>query len=126
MSVLPVSATYSTPTTPAPAPAPTPAFTPANVGNTVCLWDDGSGNHCGANINLSDLRIHLRTHGVKGPAKSVVSCAWDDCGRDPMKKESIIRHVKEVHLRVKHRCGQCGASFSRQSTRNTHLQSHTS
>ncbi|KAG2043831.1 hypothetical protein BDR03DRAFT_335455 [Suillus americanus] len=98
----------------------------ANFSNhTICLWDSGFGIPCGAYINVSDLSKHLRMHGVNGPANSVISCAWGDCGRAPMKRESVVRHVEEVHLQVKYLCDQCGAPFSRRSTRNAHvLKSH--
>ncbi|KAG1824371.1 uncharacterized protein BJ212DRAFT_1522883 [Suillus subaureus] len=70
----------------------------ANFSNhTICLWDSGLGIPCGAFISVSDLSKHLWMHGVNGPAKSDMSCAWGDCGR-AMKRESVVRHVEEVHL----------------------------
>ncbi|KIK39164.1 hypothetical protein CY34DRAFT_89736, partial [Suillus luteus UH-Slu-Lm8-n1] len=89
--------------------------------HTICLWDSGFGVPCGAYISVSDLSKHLWMHGVNGPAKSVITCAWGGCGRAPMKRESVVRHVEEVHLQVKYLCDQCNASFSRRSSRNAHV-----
>ncbi|KAG2104090.1 uncharacterized protein F5147DRAFT_272315 [Suillus discolor] len=103
----------------APHNDPTPATDFSN--HTICSWDSGLGIPCGAYISVSNLSKHLSTHGVNGPAKSVISCAWGDCGRAAMKRENVIRHVEEVHLQVKYLCDQCNASFSRKSTRNAHV-----
>ncbi|KAG1746442.1 hypothetical protein EDB19DRAFT_2023396 [Suillus lakei] len=95
MSVFP--ATYNNPTAPTPATAPVPAPipVPAHFDHIVCLWDIGWGMPCGADITVFDLSKHLQMHGVKGPAKSVMPCVWGDCGRAPMKRESVVRHVEE-------------------------------
>ncbi|KAG2369180.1 hypothetical protein BDR07DRAFT_1388935 [Suillus spraguei] len=104
---------------------PTPHNDPTAAANfydhIICLWDSGFGIPCGAYINVADLSKHLGTHGVNGPAKSVIPCAWGNCERGPMKRESVVRHVEEVHLQVKYFCDQCGASFSRRSTCNAHV-----
>ncbi|KAG0695908.1 hypothetical protein DFH29DRAFT_953521 [Suillus ampliporus] len=76
---------------------------------------------CGTYINVSDLSKHLRTHGVQGSGDLVMPCAWDGCARTPMKRQSVVRHVEEVHLQVKYPCSQCGTSFSRKNTLKSHL-----
>ncbi|KAG2104088.1 uncharacterized protein F5147DRAFT_705021 [Suillus discolor] len=109
-----------------PVPHNDPSAAVSFSDHIICSWHSGLGIPCGAYTSVSDLSRHLSMHGVNGPAKSVISCAWGDCGRAPMKRESIVRHVEEVHLQVKYLCDQCSASFSRKSTRNGHVfKSHS-
>lgn len=98
----------------------------ASPDHTFCLWDIGGGIPCSAYISVLDLSTHLRMHGVKGPGDLVIHCAWDGCARAPMKRESVIRHIEEVHLHLKYMCSQCGTSFSRKYTLNSHvLKAHS-
>ncbi|KAG1891775.1 uncharacterized protein F5891DRAFT_681149 [Suillus fuscotomentosus] len=93
----------------------------ASPDHTICLWDVGGGIPCGACISVLDLSKHVRMHGVKGPGDLEIQCTWDGCARSPMKRESIVRHIEEVHVQVKYRCSQCWASFSRKHTLRSHI-----
>lgn len=87
----------------------------------TCLWNIGGGVPCSAYISVLDLSKHMRMHGVKGPGDLEIQCAWDGCARAPMKRESVVRHIEEVHVQVKYLCSQCWASFSRKHTLNSHI-----
>lgn len=94
--------------------------------HTLCLWDIGGGTPCGAYISVLDLSKHVRMHGVKGPGNLEIQCAWDGCTRAPMKRESVVRHLEEVHVKVKYLCSQCWAPFSRKYTLGSHvLKAHS-
>ncbi|KAG1832568.1 hypothetical protein DFJ58DRAFT_823086 [Suillus subalutaceus] len=98
----------------------------ASPDHTLCRWDIGGGIPCGAYISVLDLSKHVRMHGVKGPGDLAIQCAWDGCTRPPMKRESVVRHIEEVHVQVKYPCSQCWASFSRKHTLSSHvLKAHS-
>ncbi|KAG2133628.1 uncharacterized protein EDB93DRAFT_1254728 [Suillus bovinus] len=92
----------------------------SSLDHAFCLWDIG-GIPCGAYISVFDLSKHMRMHGVKGPGDLEIQCAWDGCTRAPMKRESVVRHIEEVHVQVKYTCNQCWASFSRKNTLKSHI-----
>lgn len=98
----------------------------ASPDHTFCLWDIGGGIPCGAYISVSDLSKHMRVHGVRGPGYLPIQCVWDGCTRAPVKRESVVRHIEEVHVQVKYLCNQCWASFSRKHTLKSHvLKAHS-
>ena len=87
----------------------------------TCRWITGS-THCGMQISEHKFPAHLRDwHGISGNDKLIVCCQWVGCGT-LMKKESITRHVTEMHLHGGHSCYICGAVFIRKNTLNTHIR----
>lgn len=69
----------------------------------TCEWIKDGGTRCGAQITRATVSEHLTTHGVKGLAYNrLISCGWLGCqlrgGKGKMKRESIVRHVREKHL----------------------------
>ncbi|KAG6333036.1 hypothetical protein ID866_6051 [Astraeus odoratus] len=57
---------------------------------------------CDEAVNPENCRVHLaRAHGISNlPGYAIVSCRW--CHpRRRMKRESILRHTKEVHLKIR-------------------------
>ncbi|KAG2075414.1 hypothetical protein BDR04DRAFT_1150225 [Suillus decipiens] len=85
----------------------------------LCLWDVAQGLHCDALIHGNELSTHLReAHGIHGPDNRRVFCLWESCNRE-FNKESLARHVEEIHLRIAYKC-DCGRIFSRRDTLNRH------
>ncbi|KAF9243547.1 hypothetical protein BU15DRAFT_59914 [Melanogaster broomeanus] len=80
----------------------------------VAAWDVGQGQDpCNASIQGPDFSEHLRiVHGVTGHEKMQLRCWWMGCG-SLMKKESVVRHVQEMHLGWRYSCSVCGEEFSR-------------
>ncbi|KAG1841122.1 hypothetical protein DFJ58DRAFT_77755 [Suillus subalutaceus] len=84
-----------------------------------CMWHCGNGLHCNALIRGHNLSAHLReAHGIEGSDMTRVWCLWNSCNRE-FNKESLSRHVEEVHMGIVHACG-CGAVFSRKDTLAKH------
>ncbi|KIM50924.1 hypothetical protein SCLCIDRAFT_1225001 [Scleroderma citrinum Foug A] len=67
-----------------------------NDSTTLCGWVDRRGNVCGEPIT-NDCARHLATaHGItKKSPDSAITCGW--CSKQ-MKRESMLRHVRERHL----------------------------
>ncbi|KAG2031233.1 hypothetical protein BDR03DRAFT_972936 [Suillus americanus] len=85
-----------------------------------CMWVCPTGLHCNALIRGYNLSTHLReAHGLHGSDKSRCWCLWNSCNRE-FNKESVVRHVEEIHLGIGYSCNQCGAAFSRRDTLNRH------
>ncbi|KIM57957.1 hypothetical protein SCLCIDRAFT_1115444 [Scleroderma citrinum Foug A] len=87
----------------------------------ICGWVT-SGIICGMPIIGELFSVHLRdNHQVKGDNKTKVRCHWSTCGL-VMNKESIVRHVAEMHLQYKFYCDECDAIFTRRHSLNSHVQ----
>lgn len=85
----------------------------------LCLWVGAGGLHCGDLIRGCDFSAHQRqVHGVHGSDRDRVLCQWDSCNRE-LNKESLARHVEEVHMVIAHTCW-CGSTFSRRDTLSKH------
>ncbi|KAF8557871.1 hypothetical protein OG21DRAFT_135893 [Imleria badia] len=70
---------------------------------TCCQWVKEDGAVCGAHITLETVPQHLRTHDIENMAHNcLVSCRWLGCrlrgDKAKIKRESIARHVREIHL----------------------------
>lgn len=84
-----------------------------------CMWNCPNGLHCNDLIRGRDISSHLRVvHGIRGHGKSHVNCLWHGCNMT-LNKESLLRHVEEVHLRIVYSC-DCGKTFSRKDILSTH------
>ena len=68
-----------------------------------CCWVNEDGSICRESISY-DCATHLATaHGIsKTASRTRVACRWCSPPKQ-MKRESIVRHVREVHLRRKRR-----------------------
>ncbi|KAG2348133.1 hypothetical protein BDR05DRAFT_957782 [Suillus weaverae] len=85
----------------------------------MCWWDGEYGLYCDVLFVGSKLSAHLReAHGIHGSDKSLVCCRWRSCNRQ-FNKESLARHVEEVHMEIVYKCG-CGSAYSRKDTLNRH------
>ncbi|KAG1845320.1 hypothetical protein DFJ58DRAFT_510544 [Suillus subalutaceus] len=85
-----------------------------------CMWDCPYPLHCNALIRGYNLSAHLReAHGIHGSDKTRLLCQWKTCNRE-FNKESLSRHVEEVHMGIVYRCEWCGTPFSRKDTLNKH------
>ncbi|KAG2117418.1 hypothetical protein BD769DRAFT_1485039 [Suillus cothurnatus] len=90
----------------------------------MCLWDVRDGLRCNELIRGQYIPTHFReAHGIHGPDKKRVICLWESCNRE-FNKESLARHVGEVHLGIVFPC-DCGAVFSRKDTLNKHRRACT-
>lgn len=86
-----------------------------------CGWLDAENVPCGLPVYGEQFSVHLREcHQVSGHDKSRLRCDWVGCGL-VMNKESVVRHVTEMHLEFKHTCPICREVFSRKSTLHSHV-----
>ncbi|KAF9223614.1 hypothetical protein BS17DRAFT_780898 [Gyrodon lividus] len=88
-----------------------------------CGWTAGQ-SICNAAVPGPEFAEHLRVyHGVTGPDKTKLRCYWTGCG-SIMNKESVVRHVQEMHLNWKYACPVCSEEFSRNNTMTNHWKKH--
>ncbi|KIM56016.1 hypothetical protein SCLCIDRAFT_272391 [Scleroderma citrinum Foug A] len=88
----------------------------------TCAWVVGD-TYCGLPVLGHMFPTHLRDyHGISGNDRTPFYCQWVGCGA-LMNKESINRHVTEMHLQTRHICPVCGENFSRRYTLNSHMRS---
>lgn len=69
-----------------------------------CEWKDRDGTVCKELITDASVPEHLIKHGIENLHRSLrTTCQWVGCHRNlkPMKRESIVRHIREVHLRLR-------------------------
>ncbi|KAG1798289.1 uncharacterized protein BJ212DRAFT_1365791 [Suillus subaureus] len=94
----------------------------------ACRWNDGYGI-CGRSINAAGIGEHMLSYHFKSPlpADSRLECLWEGCKlHKPVRRDTIIRHIVEIHLGLKNRCklwvaSHGGASFCG-SRKNARLQ----
>ncbi|KAF9220215.1 hypothetical protein BS17DRAFT_787723 [Gyrodon lividus] len=69
----------------------------------ICQWRREDNSVCKDVISRATCAEHLVfTHGIRNKISSLkVKCYWCPDGAMPVKRESIVRHVREVHLRQK-------------------------
>ncbi|KAL4068723.1 hypothetical protein V8B97DRAFT_796444 [Scleroderma yunnanense] len=81
----------------------TPASSRGMGNSCMCGWKDENNDRCMAMMTEDNLREHLADHGIKNMAGDIrVNCRICDPPR-PMKRENVLRHCKEVHLKQKRR-----------------------
>lgn len=72
-------------------------------GPTVpCGWKDNDGTACDGPVMSDNLANHFATlHGIKNMASGVkIDCRWCPSSlQKQVKRESLLRHLREVHLR---------------------------
>jgi hypothetical protein len=84
-----------------------------------CMWSCADGLCCNDLIRGHNLSTHLReVHGIHGTDKTRFECKWNSCNREYY-KESLVRHVEEVHMRIVYSC-KCGNRYFRRDTLNKH------
>ncbi|KAI5984438.1 hypothetical protein EDD15DRAFT_2308653 [Pisolithus albus] len=97
------------------------ASLPPHQKHYQCGWVE-SDDVCGVLVPGESFSVHLReAHGVFGNDKTQFKCQWIECGL-LMNKESIGRHVAEMHLSYTYPCTHCGEVFSRKNTLNRHVR----
>lgn len=84
----------------------------------LCGWIDGQVV-CNQPFLPDEVSSHLRRHGVTGNDKTKIRCCWLQCGT-VMNKESMSRHVLEIHLELKYKCPVCEVQFSRNESMMKH------
>ncbi|KAG2108931.1 uncharacterized protein F5147DRAFT_836799 [Suillus discolor] len=94
---------------------------------SVCQWNDGHGA-CGKTINAAKTKTHMSSYHFQSPLPPAkrLKCLWKDCElHQPVRRDTIIRHIVEKHLGHKYRSKLWVASHagagSRGSRKNTHL-----
>ena len=82
---------------------PNPSDDAPDVSTTLCGWVDEHGSVCGEPITY-DCVTHLATaHGIsKTSPRTRLNCRWCSPPRH-MKRDSMLRHVREIHLGWKRR-----------------------
>lgn len=102
--------------------------TESHVGRAfVCRWNDGYGI-CGRTIDAAKTGEHMLSYHFKSPlpADYRLECLWEGCElHKSVRRDTIIRHIDEIHLGLKYRCklwaaSHAGASFCG-SHKNTRL-----
>lgn len=81
---------------------------------STCKWNDGHGV-CGRTIDPARIGEHMSSYHFKSPllADSRLECLWEDCQlRKPVRRDTIIRHITEKHLGIKHRSKLWAASHT--------------
>ncbi|KAI6125576.1 hypothetical protein EDD16DRAFT_423050 [Pisolithus croceorrhizus] len=65
----------------------------------LCGWRDVSGGTCNIPVTYDNMPHHLRTfHGIEGIAANVeIECRWCSPPKT-LKRKSMVRHCREVHL----------------------------
>lgn len=89
--------------------------TESHVGHAfVCKWNDGHGI-CGRTINAARTGEHMLSYHFKSPlpAGSRLGCLWEGCELHKLvRRDTIIRHIVEIHLGLKTRCKPWVASHA--------------
>ena len=98
------------------ASTPSSSVLPQGMETYSCQWTRKDGTICGEQITLSTISHHLATHGVRHlSSESRLLCRWEGCMKG-MKRESIVRHIRETHLGLRRTLGQ--RDQDRDSNRN--------
>lgn len=85
-----------------------------------CQWLNDDDTICGRPITWKTVAEHLSTHGIKRMSRShQLTCRWAGChlrggGKATIKRENIVRHVRERHLGG--RRGASNQTYSRVSS----------
>ncbi|KAH7883376.1 hypothetical protein F5I97DRAFT_233380 [Phlebopus sp. FC_14] len=70
-----------------------------------CRWLHTRGFKCGADISFTTCPAHLVDHGIINlPSSYRLKCMWQGCELT-LKRESVVRHVREAHLRIRRASG---------------------
>ncbi|KAF8420575.1 hypothetical protein L210DRAFT_3654828 [Boletus edulis BED1] len=69
----------------------------------LCGWKNEDGTLCDEIFTRASLPMHLAKHGIKNKSRtSPTKCRWLGCkARKPMNRESIVRHIREVHMHLR-------------------------
>jgi hypothetical protein len=89
-----------------------------------CRWEEkGSPCHLWIKGDKSCINTHIQKwHGGKpGGEKLRADCRWSTC-RKKMLKESVCRHVVNVHLEEKWECQGCGGEIARKDAYGRHAE----
>ncbi|KAF9232209.1 hypothetical protein BU15DRAFT_81500 [Melanogaster broomeanus] len=77
------------------------ARAPDHLSEKICGWRGTDGSICGERVSRKTVPKHLVVHGITKLSYNMpVICRWCPDGSVPMKRESIVRHFREVHLRL--------------------------
>ncbi|KAF9235353.1 hypothetical protein BU15DRAFT_64938 [Melanogaster broomeanus] len=77
------------------------AGAPEHLFEKICGWRGTDGSICGERVSRKTVPKHLVVHGITRMSYDVsVTCRWCPDGSAPMNRESIVRHFREVHLRL--------------------------
>ncbi|KAG6382130.1 hypothetical protein JVT61DRAFT_773 [Boletus reticuloceps] len=82
---------------------PVQSASPKEMMIGTCKWIGDDGTVCGTQIAYATVPEHLATHGIKKMTGNFrLQCRWLECrlrgDRKEMNRESIVRHVREMHL----------------------------
>ncbi|KAI9573246.1 hypothetical protein HD554DRAFT_2035632 [Boletus coccyginus] len=90
----------------------------AQSSNSCGMWIIGSKPHVGAHI----LKWHQQEH-ADGTVKR--RCLWDGCTTSKeMRKDSVSRHIINVHLEEEFHCQGCDKGFPRRDVYDNHVQNN--
>jgi hypothetical protein len=79
------------------------SFPETNPHSRLCGWRSEDDSECGGVVTRQTVSQHLAAwHGIRKKASHErITCRWCPDGTDPIKRESIARHLREVHLRLR-------------------------
>ncbi|KAF9235350.1 hypothetical protein BU15DRAFT_64934 [Melanogaster broomeanus] len=100
--VCPMTTPYTTYIAPS---FPNGSFQEINPQPSVCGWRSSTDDSlCQAAITWQTVPQHLAVHGIRNMASNEpIRCRWCPDGTDPIKRGGLVRHIREVHLRVQRR-----------------------
>lgn len=90
----------------------------------ACRWLDGH-DLCGRTVDANDVPEHMCTYHLRSSERAgdPLYCQWEGCQRSvtPYRRDTIIRHVREVHLRISRPKSSASATHRRGSHKKAHI-----
>ncbi|KIK34787.1 hypothetical protein CY34DRAFT_617054 [Suillus luteus UH-Slu-Lm8-n1] len=69
----------------------------------VCMWRDSCGP-CGKHLNEEEVTDHMTSFHLPPPGRTLMKCQWDKCKLKDTRRDTILRHIRQIHLKIRPRC----------------------
>ncbi|KAG2035440.1 hypothetical protein BDR03DRAFT_962639 [Suillus americanus] len=74
----------------------------SHASDCVCKWDDGHGP-CDVTVNKEEIADHLSSSHLPPSGRARMKCLWEGCELEHICRDTIIRHIRQIHLGIKPR-----------------------